>query len=158
MYWNVKFAIYGVVILKYSIFMRWAARDGNGGNGRTYIRWDPYVPVELAIVQHKSEMDLNISMICRRGAFFGDWVHWSSLYAESNLDFIHLCCAGVTDAQSYQMVQNSANIPKNHCFPKNSYLFWQYFLCQIFAIFWKTSCQNWQKIHFGFFYQLNTQT
>jgi len=51
MYWNVKFAIYGVVILKYSIFMRWAARDGNGGNGRTYIRWDPYVPVELAIVQ-----------------------------------------------------------------------------------------------------------
>ena len=60
----------------------------------------------LQLCSIKSELHQNISMICQRGAFFGDWVHWSSLYAESNLDFVHLCCAGVTDAQVYQMVQN----------------------------------------------------
>jgi len=38
------------------------------------------------------------------------------------------------------MVPNWAYIAKNHCFPKNLPIFWQYFLKPKIFHFWNTNC------------------
>jgi len=50
------------------------------------------------------------------------------------------------------MVPNLANVAKNHCFPKNLPIFWQYFKCQKFAIF-QTPIMT---ININKFYHINT--
>ena len=50
---------------------------------------------------------------------------------------VYSCCQGC------QMVPNLANIAKNHCFPKNLPIFWQYFFMPKHCHFLNIKCDYW---------------